>query len=339
MFISHAFAPHEDHSATFAAIRADLRDRDGTPFTALIKDLKADYPRVWRDLALGYAALAVTAVLTVVLARSGLAGALAGAVLGAAGFGFWIAYVQLFIHEGAHANLARGRKTSDLVCDLFVGWMIGTSVRKYRRVHFEHHRAFGTTTDAENTYFRPLDHAFIVKALTGWRVVEVLAARARLTAPKAAPKAGSAARAEGALRDRLVLLGGIAAHVLILAALFLAGGPAAALAWGAGVGVVFPFFGALRQLLEHRSLEARGRVDYREVDHGGYTRLFGTSAFARLFGAAGFNRHLLHHWEPSVSYTVFDELEALFERVGMGPAMDGRRTTYGAAFRALYNRR
>jgi len=131
----------------------------------------------------------------------------------------------------------------------------------------------------------------------------------------------------------------MAAHLAILAALFLTGGWAAALAWVAGVGVVFPFLGALRQLLEHRSLEARGPVDYTQVDHGAYTRLFGTGMLARTFGAAGFNRHLLHHWEPSVSYTCFDALEDLFERVGMGPALDARRTTYGAAFRALYNRK
>lgn len=333
MFIAHQFTAHEDHSANFAAIRTELFDADGKPFTALLKDLAPDYPRVWRDIAMGYLGLAWTAASTVWFAQFGLPGQIAAVLFGAAGVGFWIAYVQLFIHEGAHANLAKSRKTSDLLCDLLVGWMIGTSVRKYRKVHFEHHRAFGTRTDAENTYFRALDMAFIVKALTGWRVVEVLVARSRLTAPKA--KAAS----EGALRDRLVLLGGIAAHIAILAALFLAGGVATALAWVIGVGVVFPFFGALRQLLEHRSLDARGAVDYREVDHGAYTRMFGKGPFASLFGAAGFNRHLLHHWEPSVSYTCYDDLEAVFERVGMGPAMDARRTTYGAAFRALYNRK
>jgi fatty acid desaturase len=333
VFIAHQFTAHEDHSANFAAIRTELFDAEGKPFTALLKDLRPDYPRVWRDIALGYLGLALTGFGTVWFAQFGLIGMMAAALCGAAGFGFWIAYVQLFIHEGAHANLASDRKTSDLLCDFLVGWMIGTSVRKYRKVHFEHHRAFGTRTDAENTYFRPLDMAFIAKALTGWRVVEVLLARSRLTAPKAASKP------EGALRDKLVLLGGITAHLAILAALLLTGGPAAALAWVVGVGVVFPFLGALRQLLEHRSLEARGAVDYREVDHGAYTRLFGTGSFARLFGAAGFNRHLLHHWEPSVSYTCFDALEEVFERVGMGPAMDARRTTYGAAFRALYNRK
>lgn len=45
--------------------------------------------------------------------------------------------------------------------------------------------------------------------------------------------------------------------VPVSASLFLAGGFAAALAWVAGVGVVFPFPGALRQIIEHRSLEAR----------------------------------------------------------------------------------
>lgn len=333
MLLSHEFVPHEDHSATFAAIRGELRDADGTSFTTLIKDLKPDFGTVWRDIALGYLGLVWSCAGAVWFAGYGLPGAIAAVIFGASGIGFWIAYVQLFIHEGAHANLARDRKTSDLLCDLLVGWMIGTSVRKYRKVHFEHHRAFGTTADTENTYFRPLDRAFIAKALTGVRVIEVLTARARVTAPKA--KSVN----EGTARDKLVLLGGIAAHCAILGALFLAGGLGAALAWVFGVGVVFPFLGALRQLLEHRSLEARGPVDYREVDHGAFTRMFGKGPFARAFGAAGFNRHLLHHWEPSVSYTCFDELEVVFERVGMGPAMDARRTTYGAAFRALYNRK
>lgn len=335
MFLTQFFEPHDDHSANFAAIRAELRDADGTPLTQLLKTLRPDYRQVWRDLGIGYLGLAWSCAGAIWFAKLGTVGAALAVLCGAGGIGFWIAYLQLFIHEGAHANLAASRKTSDLVCDLLVGWMIGTSVRQYRKVHFEHHRAFGTTGDAENTYFRALDNAFIVKALTGWRVVEVLAARARLTAPRA--KAGTAP--EGVTRDRIVRLGGMAAHLAILAALFALGGWAAALAWVAGVGVVFPFLGALRQLLEHRSLEARGPVDYTQVDHGAYTRLFGTDPIARTFGAAGFNRHLLHHWEPNVSYTCFDALEDILERTGMGPAMDARRTTYSAAFRALYNRR
>ncbi len=334
MFIESHFAPGQDHSADFAVLRAGLRDATGVSLAARLKTLRPDYARVWRDIALGYVALAGTAALTVVLARQGIGLQALAVALGAAGFGFWIAYVQLFIHEGAHANLAARRATSDLLCDLFVGWLIGSSVRKYRKVHFEHHRAFGTVNDVENTYFRALDAGFIVKALTGWRVVEVLMARARLTAPK-----DSVAQDTGVLRDRLVLLGGVMAHGAIVAMLFLAGGWAAALAWVAGTAVVFPFFGALRQLLEHRSARASAAIDYARTDHGAYTRMFGTGPFARVFGAAGFNRHLLHHWEPQVSYTNFDALEAILVETGLGPVIDSRRTTYAAAFRALYNRK
>jgi hypothetical protein len=35
-------------------------------------------------------------------------------------------------------------------------------VRRYRKVHFEHHCAFGTAGDSENTYLRALTAAFIV---------------------------------------------------------------------------------------------------------------------------------------------------------------------------------
>ena len=120
-FISNLFEPHEDHSVTFAAIRSEPSDAGGTPLTAPLKDLKPDYGQVWRDLALGYGGLVWSAASTVWFTQCGLVGALLGLVCGVGGIGFWIAYVQLFIHEGAHANRARYRKTSDVVCDLFVG--------------------------------------------------------------------------------------------------------------------------------------------------------------------------------------------------------------------------
>ena len=76
-----------------------------------------------------------------------------------------------------------------------------------------------------------------------------------------------------------------------------------------GVGVFLPFFGALRQILEHRAPEADGGVDYARTPHGAYTRIFHGGLFAKTFGGAGFDRHLLHHWEPQVSYTRLADLE------------------------------
>jgi len=128
---------------------------------------------------------------------------------------------------------------------------------------------------------------------------------------------------------------GLAAHGTIVLALWLAAGLAPALAWILGVGMVFPFLGALRQLLEHRDDEASPDIDYRTSDHGAFTRVFGDDAFSATFGAAGFNRHLLHHWEPQVSYTNLPALERLLLDTEMGPVIEARRSGYVATFLKL----
>ena len=76
-------------------------------------------------------------------------------------------------------------------------------------------------------------------------------------------------------------------------------------------------------------------TDYRRSDHGAFTRLFGDGFFASSFGAAGFNRHLLHHWEPQVSYTNLAELERFLEKTPMAEIMDRRRAGYAETFRRL----
>jgi fatty acid desaturase len=111
---------------------------------------------------------------------------------------------------------------------------------------------------------------------------------------------------------------------------------AAAAAWLLGVAVMFPFFGALRQLLEHRDDKAAASVDYRLTDHGAVTRMFGDGPFASTFGGAGFNRHLLHHWEPTVSYTRLKDLEAFLADTDLKDALAQRTTSYGRTFLCLF---
>jgi hypothetical protein len=82
-------------------------------------------------------------------------------------------------------------------------------------------------------------------------------------------------------------------------------------------------------LLEHRAEDARADVDYRVTDHGAVSRMFGDSLVARTFGGAGFNRHLLHHWEPTVSYTRLAELERFLLDTDAAAVVQARRTTYG----------
>jgi fatty acid desaturase len=106
--------------------------------------------------------------------------ALGGAFIGASLIGFWLAYLILFQHEGAHYNLARSKTVSDWICDCLISWIIGTSVSQYRLIHFRHHRALGTTFDSEHTYFFPLNFWFIIKSITGIRALEVLVHRQKI---------------------------------------------------------------------------------------------------------------------------------------------------------------
>ena len=63
--------------------------------------------------------------------------------------------------------------------------------------------------------------------------------------------------------------------------------------------------------------------------------MFGGDVFSRTFGGAGFNRHLLHHIEPQVSYTRYDALEDWLMNTSIAPALDVRRASYVRTFAAL----
>lgn len=323
-------AARGDYSREFHKLRGALTDFQGNRLQDYLRGLSPRFGIVWRDMALGYAMLGLTAAAAVWMAGLGTGWALAAVPLAALSFGFWLAYLQLFIHEASHFNIAPTRELNDLLGDLLIGWMVGSTMSRYRIVHFKHHRALGTTEDSEASYFMPLGWAFLIKGITGWRAVEVILSRRKQVAST------DAASAKFDWRSLLVLGGGVLAHVAILAGLYARGGWAPMLAWLAGVGVVFPLFGALRQLLEHRDVEARPETDFSAVDHGAYSRMFGDGLFARCFGGAGFNRHLLHHWEPGISYTRLADLERFICETEAAALVDVRRTTYGEAFAALF---
>jgi len=319
--------PGSDYSNSFQRLRPVITNSKGTKYVDFVKTLSPHYGRLFLDIALGYTALLVTCALVVALPANGVMPGWLAAGLGALSVGFWIAYLQLFIHEGAHFNLSPDRSRSDALCNLLIAWMIGTSVQKYRSIHFQHHRALGTVEDSEMTYFFPLSLLFIVKSLFGIRVLEVLASRKTLQAKK------EAIRDE---RGKYVGLAGLVAHIVILAATYIFGSVWLSLAWIAGVGAIFPFFGALRQLLEHRDERADSETNYSETDHGAYTRMFGADVFSSIFGGAGFNRHLLHHWEPAISYTNLSELEVYLLDTEAAPLIEMRRASYFKTFASLF---
>jgi len=309
MFQGRILAPVTDPE-NLPDLRARVRAESGGDYGRFRRSLAPDFGKVKRDIAMGYAALVM--ILAFAGSFQGPLPGLIAAGLGAIGVGYAIAYLQLFIHEAAHYNLAPSRRANDRVADWLICWQIGTSIAAYRRVHAEHHRHLGQADDTEISYRRALTGRFLGEMATGIHALRVFTGRA----------------GGGGERTLRPLLAGAAAHFALVAALFALGAWPAALAWLGGVGIFFPLFATLRQLLEHRPL--RG-----QTGHGAVTRLFGTDLVSRSFGGAGFNRHLLHHIEPQVSYTRYDALEAYLMRTSIAPALDARRTSYARAFADL----
>ena len=320
-----------DHSASFAALRGQLVNSRGVRLVDYVSQLTPIYWRIYLDLAVGGAAL-VSSVAALAVAESAGVSRAVVVVVGAACVGFWYFYVVSFIHEGLHWNLARDPLVNDRICSVLASCMIATRVDAWRPHHFEHHRSLGTIRDTETTYFEPLGVAAMLKSLSGVRAVQALSAYFRRMSGARRPAAAST-RAPHLYRGLVVA---VATHGLIVMALWSLGWTATALAWLAGVGGVMPLLNTIRQVLEHRADDARPDVDYARTDQGACARMFGTGWIDTLFGSAGANRHLLHHWEPQVSYTRLGDLEAFLVDTPARVIIDRRRTTYSECFRALF---
>ncbi len=305
-----------------------LRSEDGRAWLDFRRTLGARYSWIWMDIAGRYLGMfGLLGLICVGPTRFGNGVGLVLAPLFAAGIGFWFATLVLFMHEAAHYNLARDKGRNDRLANGFVCLLIGDDIRHYRALHWKHHLKLGEVDDSEVSYHYAPDGRFALETIFGihaWRVFRNHRARA----------VGNTS-AEGRLRDRFALLRGLSFHAMILIALVGAGVWSAAITWALAVGVVFPYLSALRQQLEHRSLDAGDRADFSHTRHGAINRMFARTLGARAFGSAGFWRHLLHHWDPTVSYTRYDDLEEFLMKTGLASEIDQARTSYTAVWRGL----
>jgi len=305
----------------FAGLVAD----DGRTWDDFRRTLRPHYARAWREVALCHVMLILGLVAQGVAAGHGLAVSLLALPLTTAWIGFWTAPLMLFVHEAAHYLMHPRKATNDRLSNWLVGAFVAEDIPDYRATHWLHHLYLGTPDDTEVSYHNAPTPGFFLAALTGVHVLRTMAARSRRPTGDAAPRPG---KRRGMFR--------FAAYQAAVLALALAlGVPSMAVAWLVGAVVVYPFLGALRQMLEHRAFDARVGVDYRVVHHGPVNRMFGTDLFSRIVGSAGFNRHLLHHWYPWISYTRFDELETFFMHTPLASQVDAARATYWGTVRAL----
>jgi fatty acid desaturase len=316
---------HEEQAAPLdlAGIRRDmLVNRAGVRYHDFKRSLTPRYGKVWFELLCGHAALILTTAGIVTAYRYWPTLSAPIILVGAAIYGYALAYIVLFFHEAAHYNIARGRSLNDRLANIFIGLFVGQSIAAYRSTHFDHHRYLGTPTDTEHSYFDPLNVTFIAESLTGIKTLKKLAARNH---------------AAGAGIDALMVLGSLLHLAIVGVALRLGNWPLA-VAWTVAVVIVFPFLAAIRQLLEHRSEQAKPDADYSVVPHGAVNRMFGSGPVASTLGGAGFNRHMLHHWEPQISCTRLRDLERFLRDTPAAHVLEQGTTSYGSTFLLLLGR-
>jgi fatty acid desaturase len=312
------------------SLKGELVDDRGVPYRDFRRQLTPRWRRVWLELGGAYLFLAVV-LAAITLLDPAWPLALPVAIVGGFAIGYTIHFINCFFHEAAHYNLLPDRRLNDLATNALMSWLFGSSISLYRRIHWQHHRALGTTMDSENSYFDALRLGYLVQGITGLKALRTVRQYRTTEAARREPEAQPDVRA-----GRFAWLAVAAAvNLAISAGLVLVGSVTAAAAWLIGLLVVFPFVASLRQLLEHRSESAERGADYHAVDHGPVNRLFGDGPLASTVGSAGFNRHAIHHWEPQLSYTRLADVEAYLLRTDAAPLIRERQTTYADTFLRL----
>jgi fatty acid desaturase len=312
--------------------KSHLADSTGQSYKQFKASLKPKYAQVWFDIFLGYGLQIATLVGVAYMQQHFPSWFWLTIPLGALLTGYWFAFTHLYIHEASHYNIAPDKKMNDLLADIFIGMIAGSHIKFYRVIHFDHHRYLGTTRDTENTYFEPLNWRFIIESLTGIRVFRVVGERNKIV------QAVEGLNPDIIRTNKQMTIAGAFINLGILIAFFATGYWQVAITWAGAIGVMFPFFLSLRQLLEHRSEYAKANVDYTKENQGETNRMFGVGLIASTLGSAGFNRHLLHHWDPSVSCTRLRDLELYLRDTELAKDMAKTNTNYFSTFIRLFNK-
>lgn len=320
---------------TFETIdKQQLKDSTGVLYVDYRNSLKQSYAGAWITVLLYYVALTIAVCGLMWFQQSNTDLLWLGILIVSFIVGYCVAALNLFMHEASHYHLAEDRVRNDLLANLFLGLMIGMDVHFYRSVHFVHHRLIGTKNDTEKSYFEALSPAFLLESIVGIRLIKVMLSRNKQIRE-------NYGREEGVNivgKNNFVFFSAALLHFLWLVVLVYWGYWAVALAWTIGMVLIFPFLAMFRQILEHRTPEASAIVDYTQVDQGASHRMFGDSFFASTFGAAGFNKHLLHHWDPQIPYTRLGDVECYLQNTVLHEALEKSRTTYLQTFLMLFSK-
>jgi|694.fasta_scaffold04457_26 fatty acid desaturase len=293
-----------DFSSSFSDLRERLNDQDRASYFTMRKQLTPRYLRTWTEIILQWLLLGASIAITKLVTDVTFWNVLIFAML----FSVLIHRLHLFLHEGSHYNLAPTKPLNDLLTNLLLGALVVTDVASYREQHVLHHRNLGLPTDPERSYQSRFDLKFVVRNLLGLSVLEI-AVRRNMGFSKS--------------KKSWVIPTGITLHVAVVLLGALAGNFLLPISWIVAVACFFPLIAATRQLLEHRPV-----LGHNLETKFPLTRIFRRGFFTFVFGAAGFDRHLLHHWDPGIPCSRLSEFERELEKAGLGQLLNARRTTY-----------
>ena len=247
---------------------------------------------------------------------------------------FWVRAYLLHFHEIAHFNIHKNKKINDIIGNVFFTPFFGMWIKQYRKHHWKHHNHLGTHEDTEVSYHNPINLGEIISGLTGIYILKILFKYFLYFSKKNDES--------NYLQNIFLFISSVSlmivTQIIISFILYNFFSIFLAVSWLLGFFIFSPFLEKIRQTCEHRSFDSSKDIDYKKVEHGPVTRLFGDDFFSKYFGAAGFNKHLLHHIDPEVSYTRFKELEDFLVKSDLSNLILSNRSSYSKTFKSLYNK-
>jgi len=302
----------------------NLVNNYGVSYINFRKTLKPNLIKLWRDLLIGYITLFLIVVMQFQIFKSELTliNKIIILLLSSILSGLMINYLIQFFHEAAHFNLFRNKSYNDYFANIFMGWIIGLDIKKYRKIHLNHHKYLGTTKDSEISYFNSLDIFHILKSLFFINVLLVLRHRNKYNKFK---------------ENKLFILSSLCTHIIIIVIFMSYSLHLLVISWIFSIAIFFPLFNSIRQILEHRSEKSDKSIDYTKVNHGEVNRIF-KGLISSILGGAGFKSHMIHHFDMTISYTNFDEVERFLMDTSLSNYLKKNTTSYSEIFLRLYGK-
>jgi fatty acid desaturase len=277
----------------------EVFDENGVKYSVFRTSLQPHYSKVMVDILKGYLFILLLSILIILSEYYFNLPWWLIIPAGSLFIGYIAAYLALFIHEAGHYNIHPDKRRNDRLAILFLCIPFGLSITAYRKIHWQHHIHLGTPSDTENSYFNGFTKLFLLESLTGIHLLRTMKRK----------EGNKLLTSEQRKNSKAMLLAGILFHLIILVISLLFGFWKFAITWFLGFLIFFPFFATIRQILEHRDELARHTTDFFKQPHGKTSRLFIHTLLSSSFGSAGFTRHMIHHWDPHISYTRLKDIE------------------------------